>query len=111
MVMLKKRKRASEIFGEVDPHLRVIDGGTRRRHRSLPLIQMEWERARGVNCKICGQESFRLKDGVCIHCLEKNELEDVEEMGRKQTKRYLIRALQTGQITVSDAKAGRLHRK
>jgi hypothetical protein len=104
-------KRASEIFGEVDPHLTVIDGGTRHRHLSKPLTQRDWDSAEGVICKICGQESFRLKGGVCIHCIERKELQDIEEMGRKQTKRYLIRALQTGQITVSDAKAGRLSRK
>jgi hypothetical protein len=109
--MIKKRKRASEIFGAVDPHLTVIDGGTRHRHRSKPLTEMDWDSAEGVICKICGQESFRLKGGVCIHCLEKKELQDIDELGRKQTKRYLIRALQTGQITVSDAKAGRLSRK
>lgn len=60
---------------------------------------------------MCGQESFRLRDGICIHCLDKKVNQDMEEVGKKQTKRYLIRALQAGQITVSDAKAGRLHRK
>jgi hypothetical protein len=111
--MAKKRKKASEIFGPVDPNLKVIDGGKHHRHQcqNNHLSQDDWENAKGVNCKICGQESFRLKDGICIHCLEKKELQDIEEMGRKQTKRYLIRALQAGQITVSDAKAGRLHRK
>lgn len=111
--MGKKRKKASEIFGAVDPNLKVIDGGTHRRHRCehRRLTQNDWDRAKGVNCKICGQESFKLKDGVCIHCLEKKDNRDMEELGRKQIKRYLIRALQAGQITVSDAKAGRLHRK
>jgi len=113
--MARKRKKASEIFGSVDPNLKVVDGGTHRRRRrqyqSDLLSQDDWDRAKGVNCKICGQESFRLKDGICIHCLEEKAIQDIEEMGRKQTKRYLIRALQAGQITVSDAKAGRLHRK
>lgn len=104
-----KRKRASEIFGAVDPHLRVIDGGTRHRHQSKPLTKRDWERARGINCKICGQESFRLKNGICMRCLEKKESQDMDELGRKQTKRALVRALETGQITLSDMKAGRLH--
>lgn len=84
-----KRKRASEIFGEVDPNLKVIDGGSRRRRakRLSPEGQAEWERLSGAKCPRCGQDAllFRPEDGVCIFCaqaLNEKELQDERKRAR-----------------------------
>ena len=63
-----KRKRASEIFGNVDPHLKVIDGGIRQ-HQAR---QKEWEASGGAICPRCHQEAvrFRVQDGVCRRCAD-----------------------------------------
>lgn len=55
-------KRASEIFGPVDPHLTVISG---RRYR-----QGNWEASGGAVCPRCHSEvvRFRPEDGVCRQC-------------------------------------------
>lgn len=67
-----RRKKASEIFGEVDPHLNVIDGGIGH-HRPK---QQEWEASGGARCPRCHQEAvrFRVQDGVCRQCAD--ELND-----------------------------------
>lgn len=78
-----QKKRASEIFGAVDPNLKVIDGG-RRRRRAKPLSpqgQAEWDRLGGAKCPKCGEDAlrFRPEDGVCIFCagvLNEKELRD-----------------------------------
>lgn len=106
---MKRFKKASEIFAPVDPHLKVIDRG-RHKHKRSQEDEM-WDRAQGVACKVCGQESFRLRDGVCIDCINKKDIRDMDEMGRQQTKRYLVREFEAGRITLSDMKAGRLVHK
>lgn len=80
------KKKASEIFAEVDPHLRVIDGGVRKHgsvaqrlepspHKrevvgSNPARPTDWEAAGGATCPRCGGEAlwFRPGDGVCNNC-------------------------------------------
>lgn len=64
-----KKRRASEIFGVVDPHLKVIDGGRRHKCRSS---QEDWEASGGVICPRCGEEAirFRSEDGVCRQCAD-----------------------------------------
>lgn len=78
-----QKKRASEIFAAVDPHLTVIDGGSRRR-RARPLSpkgQADWDNLDGAKCSRCGKDAlrFRPEDGVCIFCagvLNEKELSD-----------------------------------
>jgi len=88
--------------------LKVIDRGRRKRKSRNDEM---WDRAQGVACKVCGHESFRLKDGVCIHCINKKEGKDLDEMGEEQTKRYLKQAFWHGDLSVADLKAGRLDHK
>ena len=59
-----KKLRASEIFAKVDPHLTVINGGSRKRSKNL------WAATGGAFCPKCGQEAvrFRVEDGVCWQC-------------------------------------------
>jgi hypothetical protein len=91
------RKKSSEIFGAVDPHLTVIDAGHRRRgsgkrtvklsevatsppgpYHSPPLTEEQWNNARGVNCPLCGNETHRLypygysgKRQACKDCIDR----------------------------------------
>ena len=92
--MKLKRKRASEIFGPVDPHLKVIDGGSRRRRtrRLSPEAQADWDNLDGAKCPRCGKDAvrFRPEDGVCIFCagvLNEKELRD--ESKRTRFLRYM----------------------
>ncbi|MBA7608588.1 hypothetical protein ES703_15766 [subsurface metagenome] len=88
-----KRKRASEIFGQVDPGLKVIGGGTRhhnakRRAKKLaeitgpppelynpkPSTLEDFEAAAGIQCPICHQETLRFfltpwGEQVCPRCV------------------------------------------
>ena len=83
------KKRASEIFAAVDPHLKVIDGGSRRRRarRLSPKGQADWDNLGGAKCPRCGQDAvrFRPEDGVCIFCagvLNEKELRDERKRAR-----------------------------
>lgn len=81
--MKLKRKRASEIFAAVDPHLTVIDAGRRHRRakRLSPKGQADWDNSGGAKCPSCGQDAvrFRPEDGVCVFCaqtMNEKELRD-----------------------------------
>lgn len=92
-------KRASEIFGAVDPHLRVIDGGHRRHHK--PLIGGDWERANCVAdplwgdslpaCPVCGNGTIRFLNGLCPECDNKRQMDNAHIMERKARERELFR--------------------
>lgn len=45
-----------------------------------------WEKARGVVCPKCHQESFRIRliDGVCISCALRQDDKDVRDREKKQ---------------------------
>lgn len=80
-------KKASEIFGEVDPNLRVKDRRTGRKGK-----RKEWDLAGGAFCSRCGQEAvrFRPEDGVCHQCArDLNLKQDQDDLKMaKQIKFY-----------------------
>ncbi|MBA7465029.1 hypothetical protein ES707_00190 [subsurface metagenome] len=82
-----EKKRASEIFRLVDPHLRVIDGGSRRTGRKGK--SEEWEQVGGALCPRCGLEAvrFRPRDGVCLRCVR--DLDEKQEADDKKRAKQL----------------------
>ena len=100
-----RRKRASEIFGEVDPHLKVINGGT---HWKSRLTKTDWDKAGGLVCPECGRETVRMIDGLCPECHKKKAAEEEEKLGRKREKRYLVNLFNRGKITLRQMREGRL---
>lgn len=57
----------------VDPNLTIVSGGRRKRSARG---RDDWELSRGVTCRDCGREVFRIRDGLCMSCWEKaNEIE------------------------------------
>jgi len=83
-------KRASEIFRDVDPNLKVIDGGRRRRRLSA-RGQAEWDKLNGTKCHRCGEDAvrFRPEDRVCINCAQNlNEKELREERKHARFERW-----------------------
>jgi len=84
-----KRKKASEIFAAVDPHLKVIDGGTHRRHKKK---ESDWEKLNGAKCPQCGKDvlQFDPHRGVCISCArDMDEKEWREAKRREKLLRYV----------------------
>lgn len=55
-----------------DPRLKIIPAGRRKFKRNS-----NWEACRGVECPKCGQEVFRIINGVCSAC-NNGTLEDLE---------------------------------
>lgn len=104
-----KKKRASEIFGSVDPHLRVIDGGVRRSGRKPRVATVEdWERAGGICCSDCGQEVVRLNHGLCPRCHGDAEAERAKMTGERAERRYYKDQLRKGTISLAQMREGRL---
>lgn len=99
-----RRKKASEIFAAVDPHLKVIDGGRRRKRKKRELT--EWEKAGGVFCPACREETVRILRGVCPSCFKKLDAERIEKLAVQSKKRYYWGELQAGRITLSQMKKG-----
>lgn len=80
-------KKASEIFGEVDPNLRVVDHKTGRRGK-----QKEWELAGGAFCPRCNLEAvrFRPADGVCLQCAQVlNQKQDRDDKKRARQIKFI----------------------
>lgn len=101
-----RRKRASEIFGPVDPDLKVIDGGTRRRRKKSP--ETEWEQAAGVICPECRRETLRLEDGLCPQCARAKENKREEDQEDSAMKRHYLRNLRAGTQDLRRMKEGQI---
>ena len=84
--MTIKKKKASELFATVDPHLIVIDGGIRHKHRTN---KEAWESSGGAICPRCGEETvrFRPEDGVCRQCA--SLLNVKEDQDKKKHTKFL----------------------
>ncbi len=83
-----KRKRASEIFGGVDPHLKVINVSHGHSRKALG----DWEASGGAVCSRCKQEAvrFRSRDGVCVQCVrELEEKQDREDEKRTKQLKFI----------------------
>ncbi len=83
-----KRKRASELFGSVDPNLKVIDASHRHPKKSLS----DWEASGGAICPRCNEEAvrFRPQDGVCRQCADAlNEKHFKDEKKRAKFLRFV----------------------
>jgi predicted amidophosphoribosyltransferase len=52
-----------------------------RKSGATKMIEDEWERARGVLCPRCNNETLRLMDGVCPRCAR--EITEEWERGRE----------------------------
>ena len=100
-----KKKRASELFHQVDPHLRVIDGGTHRKRR---LTKVDWNKAGGVVCPNCGQETLRIVDGVCLQCYRDGVAEREGVREDEAERHYYKEQLKKGTISLAQMKEGRL---
>ena len=100
-----KKKRASEIFRLVDPHLRVIDGGTHRKRR---LNEVDWDKLGGVTCPSCNRETVRIINGVCLQCHRDRVAEREKKKEDKAERRYYKEQLRKGTISLAQMKEGRL---
>jgi len=100
-----KKKRASEIFRLVDPHLRVIDGGTHRKRR---LAKVNWDKTGGVICPSCNRETVRMIDGVCLQCHREKVAEREKRKEDKAERRYYKEQLRKGTISLAQMREGRL---
>jgi len=109
-----RRKRASEIFATVDPHLTVIDGGRRRKkpevsaYRPEPMTDEQWDKAGGVTCNGCGRETLRLIDGLCPECSGVVRTEAEEQIEKKAMRRYYMDKLRNGTLNLSRMREGLL---
>jgi len=103
------RKRASELFHQIDPSLKVIDGGTHHhRHRRRRVTREDWDETAGVICPDCKQETLRLIEGICPRCYNAKIAEKEERLGRKREKRYLVSLFNRGKISLRQMRDGRL---
>jgi len=100
-----RRKRASELFHQVDPNLRVIDGGVHRHKRST---SKDWDKTNGVICSNCGQGTLRMIDGICIQCHRAKVAEREKRKEDRAERRYYKEQLRKGIISLAQMREGRL---
>jgi len=103
------KKRASELFRQVDPGLKVIDGGTHyHRRRPRRSTEEDWDKTAGVICPDCKQETVRLIDGMCPQCHNEKVAEREGKEEEKSERRYYGRRLREGTISLAQMREGRL---
>ena len=102
-----KRKRISEILHQVDPELKVVDGGVRHRGKR-PMTFDDWRKTGGIYCPKCGREVVRLINGVCPWCYRNIEKKRIDEQEDKAMKRYYRSKLRDGTISLAQMRDGRL---
>lgn len=56
-----------------DPNLKIIPAGRRKANNS----KNDWDNCRGVICRQCGQEVFRILNGLCPAC-KNGTMEELE---------------------------------
>jgi hypothetical protein len=106
------KKRASQIFGEVDPKLKVVNGNVRRNSPKSPVMtEGDWDKAGGMFCSQCKREVVRLINGVCPQCNGDNEKRLAEKIEDRSERKYYQDQLRKGTIKISDMRAGRLGEK
>lgn len=106
MLNIMRRKKASEIFGPVDPNLNVINAGHRPRKRK-PMTTRDWDNAAGVECPNCHRETLRTINGVCPRCAHQVEAERVENQEVETMRRHYAQELRNGTISLSKMKQNR----
>lgn len=106
---MMKRKKASELFHQVDPDLKVIDGGTHyHKRKSRHLTIEDWERTKGTICPNCGQEALRLVGGICLQCYNKMIAERERKKEDRAERQYYREQIKRGTISLAQMREGRL---
>lgn len=72
------------------------------------MDQTEWDKASGIICSNCEQETLRIIDGVCLQCYRAKVAEEEERLGRKRERRYYAEQLRRGTISLAQMREGRL---
>lgn len=98
-----RKKRISEVLHEVDPNLKIIEGGIHYR-RSIK----EWHNATGVICPECKQETLRIIDGLCPQCYRDREAERERKLEDRTERRYYKEQLRRGTVSLAQMREGRL---
>lgn len=109
------KRRASEVFREVDPDLKIINGGIQRtthpRRKKPVMTEADWDAAGGLECPNCHNETVQLLDGLCPSCYRDRESQQAEKLEDRAERRYYTDQLRKGTIRLSDMKAGRLGKR
>lgn len=104
-----EKKRASELFRQVDPSLKVIDGGTHyHRHRPRHSTREDWDKTMGVACPDCKQETMRLIEGICSQCYNEKVAKRERKKEERSERSYYSRRLREGTISLAQMRGGRL---
>ena len=99
-------RNASEAIRAVDPDLKIIPGGVRRRKKVSS--NDSWEAAGGLFCRQCGQETVRIFDGLCLTCHYAAIAKREQQQEERSEKRYYQRKLSEGTISLAQLREGRL---
>ena len=100
----RNRKSISEALHEVDPNLKIIEGGIRYRRSA----SKEWHSAKGVICLECEQETLRIIDGLCPQCYRNREAERERKLEDRTERRYYKEQLRRGTVSLAQMREGRL---
>ena len=74
----------------------------------MGLTVEDWEKAEGCLCTGCGQETMRIVDQLCPSCWQEKRSKDEERGAKKAEKRYYMKGLREGTISLADLREGRL---
>jgi len=99
-------RNVREALRAVDPDLKIIPGGARRRKKTL--TKNDWEAAGGLFCSRCGQETVRIINGVCLTCYREDVARSEQKQADRAEKQYYRKKLSEGTISLAQMREGRL---
>lgn len=70
--------------------------------------QNDWDRAGGLFCPQCNQETVRLINGVCPTCAKVNSEKASENIEEKSTRNYIKYRLREGTLSLPALRSGQL---
>jgi NMD protein affecting ribosome stability and mRNA decay len=67
----------------------------------------DWETARGEVCSECGQETLRIREGLCPQCYNRKKMEQDIRFEERATRRSYRARLRAGTVSLAELREGR----
>jgi len=62
----------------------------------------DWDKAGGIFCRRCHQETVRVFNGLCLSCHQGDDAKKAEDMEMKSKRRYIRAHLARGDISLRE---------
>ena len=72
----------------------------------MGLSNEDFDKVQGIVCNQCGEETFRILNGLCPQCQLQSEAARAERAEERAMRKYYKRRLRRGDISLAQVKDG-----